>query len=130
VILFAVSSYFGLKALKIVSWIFIPLVFILAFVALSRFDSGISQASLGDGENITMYAGIGIVMSSWIMGVLTCLPDLTRFCKNRVQGALVGAVGILLGNSLTFIIGGLGAYLSGESDPARILLSFGYTITK
>jgi cytosine permease len=125
-IMFAVSSYVGFRGLNWVSAVAVPLIYLIGFYAIylisarSTAKFGFSGTLIGIGE------GTAIVMGSWIMGVLTCLPDLTRFCRSRLAGALVGAIGILVGNVFTFMVGGSAAAMAGESDPARLLVSFGF----
>jgi cytosine permease len=125
-IMFAVSSYLGFRALNWVSTVAVPLIYLIGFYAIylvsaqSTAKFGFSGTLIGIGE------GTAIVMGSWIMGVLTCLPDLTRFCRSKLAGALVGAGGILVGNIFTFMVGGSAAAMAGESDPAKLLVSFGF----
>lgn len=125
-VMFAVSSYLGFRALNWVSAVAVPLIYLIGFYAIYLISAQ-STAKFGfSGTSIGIGAGTAIVMGSWIMGVLTCLPDLTRFCRSRLAGAMVGAIGILVGNVFTFMVGGSAAAMAGESDPAKLLVSFGF----
>ena len=122
---FAVSSYFGFRAIRNVSAVAVPLVILLGSLAIVRVATG-TEAAFGFGpESVGLSAGISLVMGTWIMGVLTCVPDLTRFCRTPLAGALVASLGIFFGNCFTLFIGGAGAALAGEHDPAKVLVSVG-----
>ena len=125
-LIFATTSYLGFSAIRLVSIVAVPLIVIIGLYAL-YLASGNSDLRFATASNrLTVDAGIAIVMGSWIMGVLTCVPDLTRYSKSRMSGALVAASGILLGNIFTFSVGGVAAAFAGESDPAKLLISFGF----
>ncbi len=125
-LMFAFTSYLGFRAMRHVSMVAVPLIIVIGLYAIYMASSK-SSAEFGFGENtLDMSQGIAIVMGSWIMGVLTCLPDLTRFSRSRLAGALVGASGILIGNIFSFVVGGAAAVLAGEADPAKILIAFGF----
>jgi len=125
-LVFAVTTYLGFKAIRIVSVVAVPTIVVIGIFAI-YIASGKSDVNFGFSDiSIDISQGIAIVMGSWIMGVLTCVPDLTRFSRSKVSGALVAATGILIGNTFTFIIGGVAAALAGEYDPAKVLLSFGF----
>jgi purine-cytosine permease-like protein len=82
----------------------------------------------GFGQPISLSTAISYVIGTWIMGVLTSLPDLTRFCRKPIYGALVGGLGILVANTFNLVIGGYGASLTKQSDPALILSSLGFIV--
>jgi cytosine permease len=123
---FSVSSYIGFKAMKWVSYIGVPVMLVIGAFAIWRAALASDKSYGFLHSSISLQAGTALVMGSWIMGVLTCLPDLTRFCRSRRQGALVGFIGIFIANSFTLMMGGAAAALGGESDPAKILVSFGF----
>jgi len=124
---FATSSYIGFRGLKWVSYVMVPLILVLGSYAVLAVLQR-SDLTFAFGEPITLSTGVSFVIASWIMGVLTSLPDLTRFCRKPIYGALVGGVGILVANSFNLIIGGYGASLSQQSDPALILYSLGFVV--
>jgi len=124
---FATSSYIGYRGLKWVSYFMVPIIFVFGtYSIIAVFKQ--NNLSFGFGSPITLATGISYVISSWIMGILTALPDLTRFCKKPIYGALVGGIGILVANGFNMIIGGYGASLTKESDPAVILCALGFII--
>jgi len=125
-VMFAVSSYLGFRALNWVSAVAVPLIYLIGFYAIYLVSSQATAKFGFSGNLIGIGEGTAIVMGSWIMGVLTCLPDLTRFCRSKLAGALVGAIGILVGNVFTFLVGGAAAAMAGQSDPAKLLISFGF----
>ena len=122
---FAVSSYWGFVAMRWVSMVAVPCVILLGGYALLSMTGG-NEARFGFGaDTLDLSTAVSLVSGTWIMGVLTCLPDLTRFCRTPLTGAVVGSAGILFGNSFTLFVGASGAALANEYDPAKILVSFG-----
>jgi len=125
-LMFSFTSYLGFRAMRHVSIIAVPLILAIGLYALYVASGQASNAFAFGDATLSVSQGMAIVMGSWIMGVLTCLPDLTRFSKARLSGALVGALGILIGNNFSFLVGGAAAVLAGEADPAKVLIAFGF----
>ena len=91
--------------------------------------SGGNSAELTFGfgeERVGLSEGIGLVVGTWIMGVLNCVPDITRFARTPLQGGLVASIGVFLANGFTLLLGALGAAYTGEADPALILFTAGF----
>lgn len=123
---FAASSYIGFRAIQYVSIVAVPIILLLGWYAIYyAYDQSSLEFGFG-GTQLSLGEGISIVMGSWIMGVLICLPDLTRYSRSPISGALTGFSGIFVANIFTFFVGGLAAALAGESDPAKVLVSFGF----
>jgi cytosine permease len=121
---FAISSYVGFRGLKWVSFVMVPIILGLGSYSIIAVLNQ-NNLTFGFDKGITLPTGLSIVIGSWIMGVLTSLPDLTRFCRKPIYGAVVGGVGIFVANLFNLVIGGYGASLSKQSDPAVILTSLG-----
>lgn len=120
------SVFYGFKALKNLSYIFIPTIFLIGIYAifqtdLSRLES--RQVLTSTPESVFYVATI--VVSTWIMGVLLNLPDVTRFARYPWQGALIGFLGILIGNIFNLAIGMIAAINTGNYDPSDILIGLG-----
>ena len=126
-ILFATTAYLGFSAIRYVSLALVPILVAAgsyAIYAASMVEEAGATFGFGDTQ-IGLGAGLAIVMGTWIMGSLTAVQDLTRFCRTPLAGALVGFFGIVLANTFTLLVGAAGAGLTGESDPAAILVSLG-----
>lgn len=126
-IVMAVSTYFGFRALKRLSYILLPLIFGIGIFAIFQTDLtmlGGRQVISGEPQGLLFISGI--VVSTWVMGVLLNLPDVARFAKSPLQGALAGFIGILIGNILNLLIGAIAAINTGQFDPSEILIGLGF----
>lgn len=122
----AASTFYGFKALKYLSYVLVPIIFSLGLFAITQTNlSGLEnrQNIVENPESIFYVASI--VVSTWVMGVLLNLPDVTRFAKYPWQGALIGFLGILVGNVFNLIIGMTAAINTGSYDPSDILIGLG-----
>lgn len=123
----ATSAYFGFKALKNLSYILLPIIFALGAFAIFQTDlGGLEARQVFSGEPMGFLYVAGIVVSTWIMGVLLNFPDVARFARTPLQGALVGFFGILLGNVFNLLIGAIAAINTGAFDPSEILFGLGF----
>jgi cytosine permease len=125
---FATSSYIGFRAIQWVSVTFIPIVLLLAIYAFGAIAEG-GSAGFGQGvDPMPLQTAIGLVIGSWALGAVAAFPDIARFARSRVTGALIGFFGIFIFNSLCLLIGAVGASVAREADPAMILLAAGTPI--
>jgi len=125
-IVFATTAYMGLRVIGRLSYFLVPIVVALGSFAIWR-AADTSSARFGFAEtNVDLADGIALVMSSWILSVLLCLADLTRFARRPWIGGVVGAVGIFVANSFALLTGASAAAMTGEYDPSLILASLGY----
>ncbi len=126
--LFASSTYLGFRGLRYVSYVAVPAMLALGTYAIVRVMTN-PNAQYGFGpERIEVSHATALVVGSWIMGALTCVPDLTRFSRSARTAVLVGFVGIFAGNSFNHLVGGAGAAFVRQYDPALILLGVGLII--
>lgn len=123
---FAVSAYLGFQVLGLVSFVLVPLILGLGGFAILRIATDHSAAFNFGVDHVNLATGTALVVSSWALAVLLCLPDLTRFSRNPRIGAVVGFLGIFIGNCFNFFIGAAGAGLTRQADPALILASLGF----
>ena len=125
---FCITTYIGFQGLRWLSFVLVPTIVVLggyAFVYVVATGSG--HFAFGP-TPITFNEGLGLVIGSWALGVVAAYPDLARFARTAAVGAWMGFLGILVFNSLNFLIGAAGAALSGQYDPALILLAAGVPI--
>lgn len=125
-VLFSITAFIGFRALSIISFVLVPTIVLIGVFALNRASASGGLSFGFANEQITLTAGIALVAGTWIMGSVTCIPDLTRFCRTPLAGAIVGAGGMGVANTACLLLGGLGAAIAKESDPAKILLGLGY----
>ncbi|MGE0553593.1 MAG: cytosine permease [Gemmatimonadales bacterium] len=124
----AISAYFGFRWLVWVSFIALPAIAILGSYAIFLAATG-EQATFGfSGQPIGLSEATGVVVGCWIMGAVTCVPDMTRFSRSAISGALVGFLGIAVGNSFNQLLGASGAAVARQADPALILLGLGLVV--
>ena len=125
-IFFSITAYFGVRFIGRVSYVLIPAVLLISVFALLNLQSG-SQLNFGfSGTTIGMLDGTAIVMSTWVFSALLVVPDLARFVRRPLVGALIGAAGVFIGNTVALGIGALAAAYTRQSDPALILVGLGY----
>ena len=125
-IFFSISAYIGVRFIGRVSYILIPAVLFISAFALLSVPAG--RLQFGFGPSVTnVSVGIGIVMSTWIFSALLVVPDLTRFVRRPAIGALIGATGVMVGNTLALSIGAFAAAYTKQSDPSLILVGLGFT---
>lgn len=122
--LFCITTYIGFRGLQWLSFVFVPLVLILGGYAFV-FLLSVGPANFGFGTPITFEHGVGLVIGSWALGVVAAYPDLARFARSPAVAAWMGFLGILIFNSLNFVLGAAGAAISQQYDPSLILLAAG-----
>jgi cytosine permease len=122
---FCITTYLGIRGLQWISFVLVPAIVILggyAFIYIMATGSG----TFGFGSTpLSFDEGLGLVIGSWALGVVAAYPDLARFARSPRAGAWMGFLGILVFNTLNFLIGAAGAALAKEYDPALILLAAG-----
>ncbi|MCL2176513.1 MAG: cytosine permease [Firmicutes bacterium] len=113
--LMTATAFFGIRGLQVLSFISMPLIVILGSIsmgmALNDFD-GPFRNIFGGGEQITVMAGIGIVIGTFISGG-TATPNFARFAKSARIAVICTAAAFFLGNTLMFMFGAVGGGVMG-----------------
>ena len=123
----SISAYFGFKALKRLSYILLPVIFLLGvFAIFSTNLSGLEARQILPEHPLGLTYVAGIVVSTWIMGVLLNFPDVARFAKTPIKATLIGVFGILVGNVFNLMLGVIASINTGSYDPADILIGLGF----
>ncbi|WP_048601983.1 cytosine permease [Rubeoparvulum massiliense] len=130
-ILMTATAYFGMKSLTILSFIAVPAIAVLGSVsAFKAADSIGGLAGLMQyqpTEAISMAAALTIAVGSFISaGTLT--PDFTRFSNNKKTGVITTVIAFLVGNSLMFLFGAIGAIATGQSDISEVMFLQGLIV--
>lgn len=88
----AMTAVFGFKAIKMLSEIGVPLLFVLCIIAVIK---AVTIVPIGDivtsgpiGSQISIVVGISVVVSSFAVGI-AMMGDFSRFCKTR-KDCLIG----------------------------------------
>lgn len=130
-LLMTATAYFGMKSLMILSMIAVP-----AIAVLGSFSVGLAVNSVGGlgglleiqpQETMGMGAAIAVCVGSFISGG-TLTPDFTRFAKNKKIATTTTAIAFLVGNSLMFIFGAVGAMVTGQADIAEVMFLQGLIV--
>ena len=125
------TAYFGMKSLMILSAIAVPAIAILGSTSVGMAINsvgGISGlAAIMPKESMTMSAAIAVVVGSFISGG-TLTPDFTRFAKNKKVGVSTTVIAFLVGNTLMFVFGAIGAMVTGEADISEVMFLQGLII--
>ncbi len=92
----SMTAIFGFKAIKMLSLIGVPLLFVLCITAVIKTGTIVPMSDIVDsgpiGSPISIVAGITVVVSSFAVGI-AMMGDFSRFCKTRKDCA----IGISLG---------------------------------
>ena len=124
------SAYFGIKGLEIVSYISVPLIAALGIYSMvtATVDGGglaaIFNRSAGE---LTIFAGVGLVMGSFVSGG-TATPNFTRFAKDNRTAIVTTVVAFFLGNTLMFSFGAVGGAFTGQDDIFYVMIAQGLMI--
>lgn len=109
-ILMTASAYFGIKGLEIVSFISVPLITVLgvySMVLATSQGGGLNQIFAQSAGNLTVFAGVGMVIGSFVSGG-TATPNFVRFAKNNQIAIITTVIAFFIGNTLMFAFGAVG----------------------
>ena len=130
-LLMTATAYFGMKSLMILSAVAVPAIAILGSTSVGMaIDSvgGISGLmNIAPEMTMTMSAAVAVVVGSFISGG-TLTPDFTRFAKNKRIGVSTTVIAFLIGNTLMFAFGAIGAMVTGEADISEVMFIQGLII--
>ncbi len=125
-ILMTASAYFGIKSLTVISYIAVPAVAILGTVAMimaiNRGDAGLIQQFSNVSQPISIIAGAGLVIGSFVSGG-TATPNFTRFAKSGRVGLIITVIAFFIGNSLMFLFGAVSSKYAGGNDIFEVMLN-------
>lgn len=123
-LLMTATAYFGMKSLTILSMIAVPAIAILGSISVGKAVDQVGGLSglldIVPQQHMGMSAAIAVCVGSFISGG-TLTPDFTRFSKNKKVAVLTTAIAFLIGNSLMFGFGAIGAMVTGQADIAEVM---------
>src|SRR5690625_136257 len=127
-VLMTVTAFFGMKSLTILSIIAVPSITILgsSSVIKATETAGGMQGLFAyqPVEALGLAAALTICIGSFISaGTLT--PDFTRFAKTPRMAVSTTLIAFVIGNSLMFLFGAIGAIAIGESDISEVMYTQG-----
>ncbi|MFJ6413345.1 cytosine permease [Terribacillus saccharophilus] len=130
-LLMTATAFFGMKALTILSFIAVPAIIVLggysAFGAVNDIGGVDALMQHKPTEALGVAAALTIGVGSFISGG-TLTPDFTRFAKSPKVGVSTTVIAFLIGNSLMFAFGAIGAIVTGQSDIAEVMFMQGLII--
>lgn len=130
-LLMTATAYFGMKSLTILSMIAVPAIAVLGSMSVGMaVDSVGGVAGLLDivpQDTMGMSAAIAVCVGSFISGG-TLTPDFTRFAKDKKTAVSTTAIAFLIGNSLMFGFGAIGAMVTGQADIAEVMFLQGLIV--
>lgn len=125
------TAYFGIKALAVLGSIAVPLIAVLGVYSVNwgirEVDGFMNVFSDSPAEPLTVAAGIGIVIGSFVSGG-TATPNFSRFAKTPVTAVTATVVAFFIGNSIMMVFGAVGGAVTGEPDIFDILILQGLAI--
>lgn len=130
-LLMTATAFFGMKALTILSFIAVPAILVLggysAFGAVNDIGGADMLMQHKPTEALGVAAALTIGVGSFISGG-TLTPDFTRFAKSPKVGVSTTVIAFLIGNSLMFAFGAIGAIVTGQSDISEVMFMQGLII--
>ena len=124
------SAYFGIKGLEIVSYVSVPLIAILgiySMITATTAGGGLAAIFGKSAGSITLFAGVGMVIGSFISGG-TATPNFTRFSRTERIAVITTVVAFFLGNTLMFAFGAVGGAFTGKDDIFYVMIAQGLAI--
>jgi cytosine permease len=108
-ILMMLTAFIGYRGLAAISFVAVPLVFVLSIwgliEAVNHFGSWNNLfAAIPPGDPLTLFQGITIVVGNAALGAVV-FPDITRFGKSPVRGGLGASIGYFLGGLFCIVSG-------------------------
>ena len=129
-LLMTATAATGMKALEIVSYISVPLIIVLgvySMVTATQDGGGLTAIFAQSAGQITLFAGIGYVIGSFISGG-TATPNFIRFAKNNRIAVWTTIIAFFLGNTLMFCFGAVGGAFTGRDDIFYVMIAQGLAI--
>ena len=110
------SAWFGIQGMEIVSYVSVPLIAVLGLYSMySSISSAGGITSIFTGQGLSLFAGIGLVIGSFISGA-TATPNFTRFAATKKIAVVTTVIAFFLGNTLMFVFGAVGGAFTGKED--------------
>lgn len=119
------SAYFGVKGLEIVSYISVPLIAVLgvySMVTATNEGGGLVAIFAKSSGELTIFAGIGLVIGSFVSGGTTT-PNFTRFAKSNKVAVITTVIAFFVGNTLMFAFGAVGGAFTGKDDIFYVMIA-------
>lgn len=125
------TAYFGMKSLMILSAVAVPAIAILGSTSVGMAISSVGGMeglmAITPTETMAMSAAVAVVVGSFISGG-TLTPDFTRFAKNKRVGVSTTVIAFLVGNTLMFAFGAIGAMVTGQADISEVMFLQGLIV--
>jgi cytosine permease len=124
------TTLLGFRALNLLSNISLPLKMLLlgwAVVTALRVHGAIPPGSSPGKHALDDGSAISFIVGGWIVGAVLA-PDLARFARSPIGGAVACALGLGVGYPLILIITSIPARLSSNVDMIQTMLSLGLGI--
>ncbi len=122
------TAVVGVKGIKWLSNIGVPLLFVLVFVAaiitLTKVSmADLSAASAAAAGGMSIAAGITTVVGSFIAGACS-VPDITRFSKKNSDAVAGSIIGYMISFPIILLLGGFFFYAFQTSDLCDIFINY------
>ncbi|MFO7246290.1 MAG: cytosine permease [Thermaerobacter sp.] len=127
-VLMGITAYYGYRGMEILSYVSVPMLFILAFWVTARsLDEVGGWAGMfaqRPVETMTWATAITIIVGTFASGG-TQTPNWSRFSKSWQQALLAGLIAFFLGNGVMLFFGAVGAIAFQEADFVNVLMKMG-----
>lgn len=127
-LLMTLTAYFGYKGLAILSYLTVPLFFILlaggTFAAVTEYGGFSTALNALPSGSMSMGAAITAVVGMYISGA-TIAPDISRYANNPKSGAWAWFLQVVLLQPVLMSAAGLLTLLTPEADVAQAMAYLG-----
>ncbi len=122
-----VTTLAGFKRINSYSNVTLPLKMLLlawtVYAAIERHGTAL-PLSTPKTQTIDQTSAISFIVGAWIVGAVTA-PDLSRFARRPMAGALASSLGLGVGYPLILIAASIPAALTGNTDMIGTMLGLG-----
>ncbi len=124
------SGYIGMKGLALVSYIAVPLIFLLGaysvLLATQEGNNALALFDLSTGK-IPLLTGVGMVVGGFVSGGTTT-PNFIRYAQSKKSAVFSTVFAFFVGNCLMFFFGAVGGALTGKNDIFYVMIAQGLAI--
>ncbi len=124
------SAYFGIKGMEIISYISVPLIAVLGIYSMVLATSqggGLNAIFAKSSGGMTLFAGVGLVIGSFVSGG-TATPNFTRFSRTNRVAVITTVIAFFIGNTLMFAFGAVGGAFTEMDDIFYVMIAQGLTV--
>jgi len=128
-VLMVVTTIFGFQALKRLSGVIVPVLFVslVGVVIVSVRRTSLDQLLAFQGKGMPFGVAVSAVVGGLIISA-TIFPDICRFARNTGHALLASVLGFVVAIPVVLIVGAIPSVATGENDLFRIMMDLGLAL--